>query len=170
MDYYSASFFLNGHTERAKVATVRENTRLISVEDQKKNALPITRDGVMLEKHLAERLGASIGDTVEVNGTPLRVSAVSEQCAARFQYIADTQASALGDCTLRSLICHISIDHESEFMRFLVEQDGDLYAVFTHSAYSAYLYLLEGARLACWMLIAIAMVIGLVIAVRMRKG
>lgn len=163
MDYYAASFSLNGHAESADVAAVRENTRLVTVEDQKKNALPITGDGVVLERHLAERLGASIGDTVEVNGTPLRVSAVSEQCTARFQYIADTQARALGECTLRSLICHISAEHETEFIRFLVEQDGYLYAVFTHSAYSAYLFLLKGANLACRMLIGIAMMIGLVI-------
>ena len=165
MDYYTASFFLNGHSESAKVAVVRENTRLLSVEDQKRNVLPITGDGVVLEKHLAERLGASIGDTVEVNGAPLRVSAVSEQCAARFQYIADSQAYALGDCTLRSLICHVPVEYESEFMGFLVEQDGYLYAVFTHSAYSSCLFLLEGANLACWMLIVIAMIIGLVIVV-----
>ncbi|MBR4333771.1 MAG: FtsX-like permease family protein, partial [Clostridia bacterium] len=165
MDYYTASFFLNGHSESAKVAVVRENTRLLSVEDQKRNVLPITGDGVVLEKHLAERLGASIGDTVEVNGAPLRVSAVSEQCAARFQYIADTQASVLGDCTLRSLICHVPVEYESEFMGFLVEQDGYLYAVFTHSAYSSCLFLLQGANLACWMLIVIAMIIGLVIVV-----
>ena len=165
MDYYTASFSLNGHTESADVAAVEENTRLVTVEDQKKNALPITGDGVVLEKHLAERLGASTGDTVEVNGAPLRVSAVSEQCSTRFQYIAAAQARALGDCTLRSLICHISMDDESEFMRFLVEQEGYLYAVFTHSAYSAYFHLLEGASLACWMLIGIAMLIGLVIVV-----
>ena len=165
MDYYTASFFLNGHSESAKVVVVQENTRLLSVEDQKRNVLPITGDGVVLEKHLAERLGASIGDTVEVNGAPLRVSAVSEQCAARFQYMDDTQAYALGDCTLRSLICHVPVQYESEFMGFLVEQDGYLYAVFTHSAYSSCLFLLEGANLACWMLIVIAMIIGLVIVV-----
>ena len=165
MDYYTASFFLNGHSEIAKVAVVQENTRLLSVEDQKRNVLPITGDGVVLEKHLAERLGASIGDTVEVNGAPLRVSAVSEQCAARLQYMDDTQAYALGDCTLRSLICHVPVEYESEFMGFLVEQDGYLYSVFTHSAYSSCLFLLEGANLACWMLIGIAMIIGLVIVV-----
>ena len=165
MDYYTASFFLNGHSESAKVVVVQENTRLLSVEDQKRNVLPITGDGVVLEKHLAERLGASIGDTVEVNGAPLRVSAVSEQCAARLQYMDDTQAYALGDCTLRSLICHVPVQYESEFMGFLVEQDGYLYAVFTHSAYSSCLFLLEGANLACWMLIVIAMIIGLVIVV-----
>ncbi|MBR3017541.1 MAG: FtsX-like permease family protein [Clostridia bacterium] len=165
MDYYTASFFLNGHSESAKVVVVQENTRLLSVEDQKRNVLPITGDGVVLEKHLAERLGASIGDTVEVNGAPLRVSAVSEQCAARFQYMDDTHAYALGDCTLRSLICHVPVEYESEFMGFLVEQDGYLYAVFTHSAYSSCLFLLEGANLACWMLIGIAMIIGLVIVV-----
>ena len=165
MDYYTASFFLNGHSESAKVAVVQENTRLLSVEDQKRNVLPITGDGVVLEKHLAERLGASIGDTVEVNGAPLRVSVVSEQCATRFQYMDDTQAYALGDCTQRSLICHVPVEYESEFMGFLVEQDGYLYAVFTHSAYSSCLFLLEGANLACWMLIVIAMIIGLVIVV-----
>lgn len=165
MDYYTASFFLNGHSESAKVAVVQENTRLLSLEDQNRNVLPITGDGVVLEKHLAERLGASIGDTVEVNGAPLRVSAVSEQCAARLQYMDDTQAYALGDCTLRSLICHVPVEYESEFMGFLVEQDGYLYAVFTHSAYSSCLFLLEGANLACWMLIGIAMIIGLVIVV-----
>ena len=165
MDYYTASFFLNGHSESAKVAVVQENTRLLSVEDQKRNVLPITGDGVVLEKHLAERLGASIGDTVEVNGAPLRVSAVSEQCAARFQYMAAAQAQALGNCTQRSLICRVPAEYESEFMGFLVEQDGYLYAVFTHSVYSSCLYLLEGANLACWMLIAIAMIIGLVIVV-----
>ncbi|MBR4539174.1 MAG: FtsX-like permease family protein [Clostridia bacterium] len=165
MDYYTASFFLNGHSESAKVAVVQENTRLLSVEDQKRNVLPITGDGVVLEKHLAERLGASIGDTVEVNGAPLRVSAVSEQCAARFQYMAAAQAQALGNCTQRSLICRVPAEYESEFMGFLVEQDGYLYAVFTHSVYSSCLYLLEGANLACWMLIGIAMIIGLVIVV-----
>ncbi len=165
MDYYTASFSLNGRSESADVAAVQENTGLVTVEDEKRNALPVTGEGVVLEKHLAERLGASVGDTVSVNGVPLRVSAVSEQCAARFQYMTDTQAQALGACTLRSLICHVSMEHESEFMRFLVEQEGYLYAVFTHSAYSACAYLLEAADIIGCMLIAIAMTIGLVIVV-----
>ena len=165
MDYYKVDFSMNGHTEKANLVAMGEHTELISLEDQKKNALPITEDGVVLDRYLAQRLGASAGDTVWINGKPVRVSAVSEQCATRFQYITDVQAQTLGECELRSLICRVPVEHESEFMRFLVEQDGYLYAVFTHSAYSALLHLLEGANLACWILIGIAMVIGLVIVV-----
>lgn len=165
MDYYTVDFSVNGYTESANLVAVQDHTELVSVEDHRKNVLPVTKDGVVLDRYLAERLGVSSGDTLRINGTPVQVSAVSEQCATRFQYITDTQAETLGECELRSLICRVPAEHESEFIRFLVEQEGYLYAVFTHAAYSAMLYLLEGANLACWILIGIAMIIGIVIVV-----
>lgn len=163
MDYYTVSFSRNGRSEKATVSAVQDRTELISVEDGRKRPIPITGNGVILEKHLAENLRAAPGDLVWVNGVPLSVSAVSEQNGSRLQYITDAQAPALGGSTLRSLICRVAPENENELMRFLVEREDVLYASFTRSAYAAYAVILSGTKIISIVLICMAMAIGLVI-------
>ncbi len=163
LDYYSASISLDGRTEMATVNTVGENTALLSVEDQKKQPIPLSGNGIVLEKHLAESLGVHPGETVWVNGSPLPVSGVSQQSGSRIQYVTESQRAILGGSILRSLICRVPSERENELMRFLAEENDVLFASFTHSAYSAYVVLLSGAVTISFVLVFFAITIGMVI-------
>ena len=165
LDYYVVDISFNGCTETAAVSAVREDTALISVENQNKTPVSITGNGIILERHLAEKLHAAAGDSVRVGGVSMPVTAVSEQSGSRFQYITDVQAAALGSSTLHSLIFRISLDHENELMQFLAEQEEVIYASFTRAAYAAYAVILSGVNIVSFVLICIAIAIGLVIVV-----
>ena len=163
LDYFSVNISCNGRDEKATVNTFRENTALLSVEDQKKQPIPLDGSGILLEKHLAESLHVTSGDTVWVNGSPLPISGISHQSGSRFQYVSEAHRTLLGDSTLRSLICRISSENENELMGFLIERDEVLFASFTHSAYSAYAVILSGAVIISFVLVFFAITIGLVI-------
>lgn len=165
MDYYSAEISFQGSVEKTMVAAAREQTALISVEDKQKKPLSLAGNGILLEEHLAEKLGVGVNDIVAVDSVALPVAAISRQNGSRVQYITLETAAALAKPSLQSLIFRISSEYENDLMQFLMEQDGVLYTSFTHSTYSAYETLLSGAKIVAVVLIAIAMAIGLVIVV-----
>ncbi|MBR5109424.1 MAG: FtsX-like permease family protein, partial [Clostridia bacterium] len=165
MDYYAAEISFQGNTEKTTVAAVREQTELVTVEDQNKKPVPIQGNGVILEKHLAEQLGADTNDIIIVNGVSLPVAAVSQQNGSRFQYVTLTTAQALSNQSLHSLVFRIPLEKENDLMQFLMGQEDALYTSFTRSAYSAYETILSGAKIVSLVLIFLAMAIGMVIVV-----
>ena len=165
MDYYAAEISFGGSVEKTMVAAVREQTKLISVEDKKKKPLSLAGNGILLEEHLAEKLGVGVNDIVAVDGVALPVAATSRQNGSRVQHMTLKTAASLPKPSLQSLILRIPPERENDMMQFLMEQDGVLYTSFTHSTYSAYETLLSGAKIVAVVLIAIAMAIGLVIVV-----
>ena len=166
MDYYTADISANGYTESSTVCTLKENTDLVVVERKRLESIPISGDGIILERHMAEKLHAGTGDSVLVNGVSMPVAAISEQNGNRYQYVTEEWAEVLGARSLHTVICRVPLERENELMDFLMEREEVLYASFTHAAYSAYeRVFLRGLLSSARILICAAIVIGMVIVV-----
>ena len=165
MPYYQADIKFGGKTKSAVINALDRKTQLVGVYDRYDKKIDIPQQGIILEKHIAEELGADIGDTVEINGISVKIAEISDQSISRFQYISHEAAEALGDVTLGSVICNISRDDEQKLLEFLTENDNYLYAVFTRLAYQGNEKIFKTYDLAAWIVIGFAIVIGLVIVI-----
>ena len=165
MPYYQADFAFNGKTKSAGVNGLDVNTELVGVYDRNNRKISVTEQGIILEKHLAEELGADIGDTVDIDGVPVKIEEISDQSISRFQYMSYQAAEKLGDVTLGSVICNISENDEQKLLGFLTENDNYLYTVFTRLSYQGNEKIFRTYDLAAWIIIGFAIVIGLVIVI-----
>ena len=165
MPYYQADFTFNGKTKSAVVNGLDKNTELVGVYDRNNQKLAVPEQGIILEKHLAEELGADIGDTVDIDGVPVKIEKISDQSISRFQYMSYQAAEKLGDVTLGSVICNISENDEQKLLGFLTEDDNYLYTVFTRLSYQGNEKIFKTYDLAAWIIIGFAIVIGLVIVI-----
>ena len=165
MPYYQADFTFNGKTKSAVVNGLDKNTELVGVYDRNNQKLAVPEQGIILEKHLAEELGADVGDTIDIDGVPVKIEEISDQSISRFQYMSYQASEKLGDVTLGSVICNISENDEQKLLGFLTEDDNYLYTVFTRLSYQGNEKIFKTYDLAAWIIIGFAIVIGLVIVI-----
>ncbi|MCF0121294.1 MAG: ABC transporter permease, partial [Oscillospiraceae bacterium] len=84
--YESTVLRFNGK-EKEVVLYAIEDTELVHIVDLHENPIPLSEDGIVLERHAAEALDVAVGDTVSVNGTDLRVDAICDQTIQYVQFI-----------------------------------------------------------------------------------
>ena len=106
-----------------------------------------------------------MGDTIDIDGVPVKIEEISDQSISRFQYMSYQAAEKLGDVTLGSVICNISENDEQKLLGFLTEDDNYLYTVFTRLSYQGNEKIFKTYDLAAWIIIGFAIVIGLVIVI-----
>ena len=165
MPYYQADFTFKGQTKSAAINALDRQTELVGVYDRNDKKLAIPEQGIILEKHLAEELGADVGDEVEIDGLKVRVAEISDQSISRFQYVSYEEAEKLGEITLGSVICNLSQSDEQKLLGFLTESDNYLYTVFTRLSYQGNEKIFRTYDLAAWIIIGFAIIIGLVIVI-----
>ena len=165
MDYYTSDFSLNGRTETSLLNAMRAGTGLITLLDEKGGVVPVPEEGAVLDKQLAETLGAQAGDTVRVDGVPLKITAISDQSVGRTQSVSSTQAQALGEPALRSVICRVQEADEGKLMEFLIGREAYIYSVFTRMAYASYYAIFITYDVPASLVAGFAVLIGLVIVV-----
>ena len=165
MPYYQADFTFKGKTKSAFINSLDINSELVGIYDRNNRKISVPEQGIILEKHLAEELGADVGDTVNIDGVPVKIEKISDQSISRFQYMSYKSAEKLGDMTLGSVICNISEKDEQKLLGFLTEDDNYLYSVFTRLSYKANERIFKTYDLAAWIIIGFAIVIGLVIVI-----
>lgn len=165
MPYYQADFTFKGKTKSAAINALDRQTELVGVYDRNDKKLAIPEQGIILETHLAEELGADVGDEVEIDGLKVRVAEISDQSISRFQYVSYEEAEKLGEITLGSVICNLSQSDEQKLLGFLTESDNYLYTVFTRLSYQGNEKIFRTYDLAAWIIIGFAIIIGLVIVI-----
>ena len=164
--YYTEDITFEGKTETAvSVNAIPEETELISVYGTTGKPVSVPREGMILEKHTAEKIGAKIGDTVLVGETPVKVTDISEQSVSRFQYISLHQADALKESPLGAVVCRIAEEDEQELLAYLTGRSDYLYCVFTHVLYASNAKTFATYDTAAWIIIGFAIIVGLVIVV-----
>ncbi len=161
MIYYESEIEFAGKKKDAVVNALVKDTEQVCVFDSDGNRLEIPAEGIMLERHLAEDLGAKAGDTVLVDGKPFRVTEISEQSVSRFQYI--SKESASGEGTLGCVILDVDEADEQKLLAYLTETDTYLYSVFTRLAYEGNAKVFKTYDLAAYIIIGFAIIIGLTI-------
>lgn len=148
--------------ENVIVNTVPSNTKLISIYNSE---IKVHNDGIVLERHTAERLGVKKGDIIELNNVKLKVVEISEQSVNRIQYISKEQAQKIGDADLETIILNLKLGKEQELLKHLIGNDSYLYTSFTDLSLKSNEKIFATYDLAAWIIIIFAVVIGFVIVI-----
>ena len=163
LPYYDATVSFGGSSKRAVVNVLDTGSELIGIYGTEGERLSVPADGIVLEKHLAQYLGAGVGDLVSVNGVPLTVQSITDQSVDRINYVSPETAAQLGEMTLGSVILRIDEADEQALLSYLLDHGGYLYAIFTHLTLLSFGKIFETYELVSWVLIGFAILIGLVI-------
>ncbi len=169
LPWYNSEISFGGRTENAVVNAPQQGTTLLGIFDRSGGRIEVPPTGIVLEQHLADSLGASVGDEVLVDGQPIRVEVLSFQCVSRSQYVSAGTAADFGEEDLGAVICNIDEADEQELLEYLSEQEGYLYTVFTRLAYEGSVRLLRAYDLCAWVIIMFAVIIGFVIVLNTAR-
>lgn len=161
MIYYESEVRYKSRIEKAVVNALVRDTEQVRVFNAEGDRLDIPAKGIVLERHLAEKLGVSVGDTVYVDGLAFEITEISEQSVSRFQYIANE--SAVGEGSLGCVILDVDEADEQKLLAYLTETDTYLYSVFTRLAYEGNAKVFRTYDLAAFIIIGFAIIIGLTI-------
>ena len=159
--YYEADLTFGDNTVSALINGVETDTEMITVLDRAGKALEIPEEGIVLERHTAEELGAQAGDVIEVNGFPVTVSALSEQSVNRIQYSSIEQVDAWGESDQYAVLCIGG--EEQELLETVSELEDYSYTTFTHLMREGNEKTFATYSLGVYILIAFAVLMGLII-------
>ncbi len=172
MPQYQKELSFNGRTESVTLSAPEQYSQLIGVYDRDGRRLPLnlSEDGILLEQHTADALGAGPGDTVLLDGKiPLHVEGISFQSIARSQYLAPGGAGVPEEDTLGTVICRIAPENEQKLMSVLVEQEDYLYTVFTRASHAGLMRMLAAYDFAAWIIIVFAVGTGFIIVLNTTR-
>lgn len=126
--YLPATMVFHGSEEEVLINAPETDSTLVRVPDSDFQPMEIPQSGIVLEKHIAERMGIKIGDEISINGQELTVYALSNQSVSRVQYVSQETILKLGENGY-SLLCSC---HDENALRDFVEKMEDCQAaVFT---------------------------------------
>lgn len=116
--------------ENVRVSTVAEDSRLIRLQDDRGNSL-LPGNGVIIDEMRARMNGLNEGDTVLLNGMPLKITGIAREILYCVQYISPETARAMGrgqaNCALIALSPGAD---ENEVRSAILEIDSGAYFAF----------------------------------------
>ena len=147
------------------VNAIEPETSLIGIQNGKNQELSVREGEIILTRIIAEELGVSEGETVQVNGVSFYVSGLSEQSANWTQYISLKDAERIGKPDLGCVLCNFPEDKKQDLLSSLTENEtnGYLYTIFMDSFYEYNMELFNTYDTAAWILIAFSILIGFII-------
>ena len=161
--YYTADITAGEKSASAVVNAISKDSRLVGITDAEGDELKVEQGGIILERHTADKLGVSKGDTVTFEGRQLTVTAISDQCVNRIQYIAYEDTTYMSKPDLGCIVCTLTGDCKQELLTVLFDTDDYQYSAFASSLYDYNTQLFATYDLAAWIVIAFAVTIGFVI-------
>lgn len=167
--FYSCTIRCGSLSLEATVEALQQGSDLVGIHDNRGRRLEVPEQGIILDAHTAQRLGATVGSIVFVDGVPLRVQALSRQDVGRVQYLSLEQADALGAGTLGCVICRILPDGQQELLHELSKRDDYVFAVFTDVLYDSSAQLYATYDLSAWILTSFAVAIGALVMLNVMQ-
>ena len=167
LPYYDLEIFNSDYTksESAIVNAKDKMSQFIRIYNIKGNEITVCDEGLILEKHLAEKIGAKKGDFVNINNMPIVVTDISNQSVYRIQYISKKQAEKLEKNNYETLLLNIDNNNKQNLLEYLSNKGGYLYTVFIDDSYAKSQKDFEIYNVAVWITIFLAIIIGLLIVI-----
>ena len=166
LDYLSTDLKFNGMTEEIVIHAPETDTRLIRVFDKSDALMDIPEDGILLEGHLAKKLGITVGDNVYVNGRRLTVQGLSNQSVSRVQYVSQQTIGRLGAGGCSVLVAS---NNEDALRSYLEDMDG-CQAVFTRVVRQDRIRSFQSYSIGVYIIIAFALAMSLMIVQNRMKS
>ena len=165
--YLSANLVFDGKEEEVLINAPETDTILVRVPDVQFHSINIPQSGIVLEKHIAERMGINVGDEVTVNGQSVAVCGLSNQSVSRVQYVSQETIRSFGKSEY-SLLC--ACDDEGVLRTFVEKMEGCQAAVFTRLIRQDRLRSFKSYSIGVWIIICFAVAMSLMIVHNRMKS
>ena len=159
LDYLSADLEFNGMTEEVVIHAPETDTRLIRVFDKSDALMDIPEDGILLERHLAAKMGITVGDTVYINGRSLTVQGLPNQSVSRVQYVSQQTIERLGAGSYSVLVA----SNNEDALRSYLEDKAGCQALFTRVVRQDRIRSFQSYSIGVYIIIAFALAMSLMI-------
>lgn len=163
--YYQEELSANGETVERTIKGVEPDTKLVGIYDSKSKQIPVPDEGILLEKHTAEILKVTVGDTVMTAGGPLKVVGIPDECQMRFSYISNENAAGLGKPEMYSVICNVDRENENALKDFLSREENYIYTTITYRIREGVLEGINAFGTCAAIVLAFSVLIGLVVII-----
>ncbi len=160
MGFYECTITAGDMSEEATLNAVQPGTDLVGIYDTHGQRIEVPRNGIVLDEHLADKLGVRVGDTVTVENRAMRVAALSKQDVHRVQYLSLESAQVLGKGDLSCIICHIGSADQQRLLTELANRDDYVFAMFTDVLRHSTEHLYATYDPPAWILTCFAITIG----------
>ena len=134
--YYKKRISFGDRSEEDVFQAIPKDTDHIRIFDSDEEEIRLQEDGVILERHLAEKLGAKVGDVVTIDGENFPLTAISDQHEGWVQYISLDAADRLGEPMIYSIILDVEKEDQIAVSREMSGIDGYVFASFVDRNYN----------------------------------
>ncbi len=166
MDYLLAELSFDGAEEEIVLNAPSVGSSLVRVADRSGRPVEVPESGILLERHLAEKLGIAVGDTVFVNDHALTVTGLSSQCVSRVHYVSQNTLRQLG-----TIGCSVLVRCRDEgALRAHLETDSGCQAVFTRVVREDSVRSFQAYSVGVYIIIAFALAMSLMIVMNRMKS
>ena len=133
--YYKKIISFGGISEEAVFQAIPKDTDKVRILDSDEKEIRLKDDGIILESHLAEKLGLKVGDAVTIEGESFLLTGISLQHEGRVQYISTEAAERLGKPMIYSVIMNVEKKQQVALSQRLSGIEGYVFASFVDRNY-----------------------------------
>lgn len=155
-------------TESILVNGVVSENSLVNIIGEDGHIISVPEEGIVLDGHLASRLGVKAGDRVTVGDTQLTVTALSDHYVSRIQYTSVSQALKLSDSCGGALL--VNTENEEELIDYASSIDGYGGATFTRLLRKTTEASFETFSVAVYIVLLFSFCLGMLIVFHMTKA
>lgn len=160
LGYVKTTIKFNDLEENATIKGIEDNTKLVGLYNYESN-LDSIGDGLIIEKHIAQKLNATIGDTVTINGKDFLIEGMVNEYVDRYCYVKYNNLNDVGNIDQYSIVLNsndektvVDFANKNDSIEIVSSSNGIKKGI--DSEFSIY-------NIAVYIIIACALVIGFVI-------
>lgn len=166
---YSKTVTFGGASWKTTVMAMDPDGRLLAVLDEQGRPMRVPDEGIVLDTISAEKLGAAAGDTVELDGVPLKVAAVSKQTGFMTSTVSEAQAAVLEGPYQVAWMLEVTEEGEKELLDRLSEEGSKLQPIFVSALRVSIHEWLKVVEVVCMVALFFSVVLGLFIIININQ-
>jgi putative ABC transport system permease protein len=168
LKYYNVTL-KNKDKEYNEILNALDNkNKYINIYDKNENIIDYPESGIVLEEHIADKLGVKKGDYVEVDGISFKVTDISFQAMGRINYITLKDSCKLTN-SYDTVIMKMNNNNQNEFVKKASENDNYVYTVNYDKVKEYTKVEFDNYAIPAYIMIMFSIVIGLIIVININN-
>ena len=168
LKYYNVTL-KNKDKEYNEIVNALDNrNNYINIYDRNEKIIDYPKNGIILEEHIADKLGLKKGDYVEVDDVPFKVTNISFQAMGRINYITLNDSHKLKN-SYDTIIMKMNNNNQNEFVKKVSEKNNYVYTVNFDKVREYTKIEFDNYAIPAYIMIMFSIVIGLVIVININN-
>ena len=168
LKYYNVTL-KNKDKEYNEILNALDNkNKYINIYDKNENLIDYPENGIVLEEHIADKLGLKKGDYVDVDGIKFKVTDISFQAIGRINYIALKDSCKLAN-SYDTVIMKMDNKNQNELVRKVSNNKDYVYTVNYDKVKEYTKVEFDSYAIPAYIMIMFSIIIGLIIVININN-